>query len=106
MAGAVLDGVYRARAAAPTPSIRDGEAYLRVLDGELHLNAKQSSDMRAILNQTRTEYSSLCGEVKPRYNAVRDKARQRIRELLDPEQQEHFDTMITQENCNCPDQKP
>jgi hypothetical protein len=106
IAGAVLDGVYRTRAAAPTPSIRDGESYLRVLDGELHLSTKQSSDMRDILNQTRTEYSSLCGEVKPRYNAVRDKARQRIRALLDAEQQGRFDTMITQENCNCPDQKP
>jgi hypothetical protein len=106
VAGALLDGVYRSRAAAFPPSIRDGEAYLRVLDGELHLSAKQSSDMRDILNQTRTEYTSLCGEVKPRYNAVRDRARQRIRELLDPNQQGQFDTMVTQENCNCPDQKP
>ena len=105
-AGALLDGVYRSRAAQSTPSIRDGEAYLRVLDGELHLSTKQSTDMRDILNQTRTEYSSLCSEVKPRYNAVRDKARQRIRELLTTEQQERFDTLVTQENCNCPDQKP
>ncbi|HEY6328175.1 MAG TPA: hypothetical protein VI756_02480 [Blastocatellia bacterium] len=112
VAGALLDGVYRTHATfgraamtVTTPSIKDGEAYLRVLDGELHLTASQAQDLREILNETRQQYTSLCGELKPRYNSVRDLARQRIRALLTPEQQNRFDTFVTQENCNCPDQK-
>lgn len=103
VAGAALDGVYRTAAAGP-PSIRDGEAYLRVLDSELHLDSNQRSSMRVILNQTRNEYSSLCSEVRPRYNVVRDRARQRLRDLLLPEQQKQFDLIVSQESCNCPDQ--
>jgi len=105
VAGAMLDGFYRARASATTPSIKDGEAYLQVLDGDLHLTDKQASDVRLILNQTRDQYSSLCAEVKPRYNALRDDSRQKIRMLLTSDQQDKFDAMVTQENCNCPDPK-
>jgi hypothetical protein len=105
VAGAALDGVYRTAGGAP-PSIRDGEAYLRVLDSQLHLNSDQRSTMRVILNQTRDEYSTLCSQVRPRYNDVRDRARQRLRDLLLPEQQKEFDQIVSQESCNCPDQTP
>ena len=106
IAGGALDRILgsHANAGSRAASIRDGEAYLPVLDRELHLTGEQASEMRSILNQTRDEYKGLCGEVRPRYNDVRDRARSRLRTLLSPDQQIRFDSMVNDENCNCPDQ--
>jgi hypothetical protein len=105
MAGGMVDRVLGSRAATSrAPSIRDGEAYLPVLDSQLHLNGEQAAEMRSILNQARDEYKALCGAVRPRYNDVRDRARLRLRVLLSPDQQVRFDSIINDENCNCPDQ--
>lgn len=105
--GAALNGIYMSRADidSRTPSIRDGELYFRVLKRELSLSPEQESSIAQILDDTRDEYKTVCAEVRPRYNVLREQARTRIREKLLPEQQEHFDTIVTQENCNCPDQK-
>jgi hypothetical protein len=108
IAGGTLDRILGSRAgassAARAPSIRDGEAYLVVLDGQLHLTGDQASEMRSILNETRDEYRALCSTVRPRYNDVRDRARSRLRALLSPDQQVRFDSIVNDENCNCPDQ--
>jgi len=107
IAGGALDRVLASRASTYSsrpPSIRDGEAYLPVLDNQLHLTGEQASQMRSILNQTRDEYKALCGVVRPRYNDVRDRARSQLRALLGPDQQLRFDSIVNDENCNCPDQ--
>ena len=105
VAGAGLDGLYRSKATAavtPAPSMRDGEAYLPVLDRQLRLTEEQAAGIRVVLGQTRDRYSALCAEVRPKYNVVRDEARQRLRAMLRPDQQQLFDSIISQENCNCP----
>jgi hypothetical protein len=106
IAGATLEHLMTSHAGSVNhaPSIRDGDKYLPVLDSQLHLNGEQASEMRAILNETRDEYRTLCGAVRPRYNEVRDRARTRLRALLSPDQQSRFDTIVNDENCNCPDQ--
>ena len=106
IAGGTLDRILGspARSASHMPSIRDGEPYLTVLDSQLHLTGEQASEMRSILNQTRDEYKALCSAVRPRYNDVRDRARSRLRTLLSPDQQLRFDSIVNDENCNCPDQ--
>ena len=107
LTGAAINGIYKspARADGRVPSIRDGEAYLQLLDRELQLDNQQASSIKNILDQTRNEYRGICAEVRPRYDQLRDKARLRMRALLSTEQQQRFDTIVTQENCNCPDQK-
>jgi len=108
IAGGTLDRILgpsaRAGSTARPPSIRDGDAYLVVLDSQLHLTGDQASEMRSILNETRDEYRALCGAVRPRYNDVRDRARSRLRALLSYDQQVRFDSIVNDENCNCPDQ--
>ena len=108
LTGAAIDGLYRSRANADSraPSIRDGEAYFQLLNRELRLDKEQAANIQQILDETRNEYRGVCAEVRPRYEQLRDHARLRMRALLVPEQQERFDTLVTQENCNCPDQKP
>lgn len=107
VAGAAIDGLYRTNAiaqAGKAPTIRDGEAYLRLLDHRLDLTPKQSSEMRSVLNQTKEQYGSLCAEVKPRYNEVRAEAIEKLRSMLRPDQQQLFDALVSQENCDCPAQ--
>lgn len=109
--GASLDGIYRSRSWA-TPdnqkaaiSIRDTDAYFETLKRELALNDEQASAMHTILDRTRDEYKSVCADVRPRYDVVRDRARSQMRALLAADQQQRFDSIVTQEDCRCPEPK-
>jgi hypothetical protein len=105
--GAAIDGLYRSRAAEVfiAPSMRNTEAYFEILKRELNLTPDQEAAISAILDETSNDYKKVCAEVRPRYDVVRERARERMRALLVAEQQKRFDSIITQENCNCPDQK-
>jgi hypothetical protein len=109
--GASLDGIYRLRAETPassptvTISMRDTDAYFEMLMRELTLNDDQSSAMRAILDRTRDDYKAVCADVRPRYDVVREKARNEMRVLLTPDQQQHFDSIVTAQDCRCPELK-
>jgi hypothetical protein len=102
--GAAIDGLYRSRSSAETRplSIRDGDAYFESLKRELSLGSVQASAIHQVLAETSQEYKGVCSEVRPRYDAVRDRARSRVRALLSGDQQQRFDQMVTQENCHCP----
>jgi len=107
--GASLDGIYRLRASAERqpapPSMRDTDAYFETLKRELTLTEDQSSSMRAILDRTREDYKAVCADVRPRYDVLRERARGQMRALLTADQQQRFDSIITQEDCRCPEQK-
>jgi hypothetical protein len=107
--GASLDGIYRLRAGAerqtPAPSMRDTDAYFETLKRELTLTEDQSSAMRAILDRTREDYKAVCADVRPRYDTLRERTRNQMRALLTTDQQPRFDSIITQEDCRCPEQK-
>lgn len=105
--GASLGGLFRAGSGSmAVPSMRDSEAYFATLKQELSLSEQQSSRIHAILDETREEYKNVCAEVRPRYDRLRERARARVRELLEPAQQQRFDSMVSQEDCaTCPMQK-
>jgi hypothetical protein len=109
--GASLDGIYRLRASANkanpavTVSIRDTDAYFETLKRELTLSEDQATSMRAVLDRTRDDYKAVCADVRPRYDVVRERARGQMRALLTADQQPRFDSIITQEDCRCPDPK-
>lgn len=105
VAGAALNSVYMARSASVTaPSLRS-DAYFETLKQELDLDSNQASEMRSIIDEARIQYKSVCAEVKPRYEGLRESARARMRLLLSPDQQKRFDLIVTREDCQCPDQK-
>src|SRR5918911_2346867 len=66
---------------------------------DLNLTDQQATDIRAILDQTRDEYRQLRQEVSPRYDAVRQQARARIRVLLNPEQQKVCDAKVAEHDA-------
>jgi hypothetical protein len=109
--GVSLNGIYQTRTKA-TPasqvaavSMRDTDAYFETLKRELTLNDEQASSMRAILDRTRDDYKSVCADVRPRYDVVRERARGQMRAVLAADQQQRFDTIVTQEDCRCPEPK-
>ena len=75
------------------------------LTRELTLNAEQSASMRAILDRTRDDYKAVCADVRPRYDVVRERAREQMRALLTAGQQTRFDSIVTAEDCRCPELK-
>jgi hypothetical protein len=106
--GASLDGIYRLRAGAEqqalmAPSMRDADAYFDTLKRELALNLEQEISMRTVLDRTRDDYKAVCADVRPRYDVVRARAREQLRALLAPDQQQRFDLIVTQEDCKCPE---
>lgn len=109
--GASLDGIYRSRSnttqgnQVAAVSIRDTDAYFETLKRELTLNDEQASSMRAILDRTRDDYKAVCADVRPRYDVVRERARGQMRALLTADQQPRFDSIVTQEDCRCPEPK-
>jgi hypothetical protein len=106
VAGGALNSMYLARSADESvPSMRSGDAYFETLKRELDLDASQASQMREIIDEARIQYKSVCAEVRPRYEGLRESARARMRVLLSPDQQKHFDLIVTREDCQCPEQK-
>ena len=89
----------------PVVSIRSGDAYFETLQRELELDSRQASSMRTIIDETRTQYKAVCADVRPRYDALRERARTRMRVLLTADQQKRFDSIVTREDSQCPEPK-
>lgn len=105
VSGALLDRTYRARFGGGEAHGRRGgdqqqDAMFEKLRGDLNLNDQQSAQVRTILNETRDEFRKLRDEERPRYDAVRQRARERIRALLTPDQQKLFDAKIAERDNN------
>jgi len=109
--GASVIGVYSLRTqtnasyAVTNVSIRDTDAYFETLKRELTLSDEQSAAMRVVLDRTRDDYRAVCADVRPRYDVVKEKARSELRALLTAEQQPRFDSIVTAEDCRCPEAK-
>ena len=105
--GIALGGLYYSQPeTSRSVSLRDTDAYFETLKRDLDLNAEQSVSIQQILEETRNEYKKVCAEVRPRYDTLREGARSRMRAMLTPPQQQRFDAIILQEDCNtCPDRK-
>ena len=92
--GASLDSLYRLRARGDGRQERgrpDKKDRFEEMKRDLNLTDQQATEIHAIIEQSREEYRALRNEIEPRNLAVRGRARARIRELLNPEQQQRFD---------------
>ncbi|HEY0407582.1 MAG TPA: hypothetical protein VGC89_17740 [Pyrinomonadaceae bacterium] len=103
MTGASLDSAYRLRAGdngrQEGRGGRGKEDGFEKMKRDLDLNDQQSTEIRAILDQTRNDYRALRTEVRPRYDTIRQNARTRIRALLTPEQQQRFDAKVAERDA-------
>jgi Spy/CpxP family protein refolding chaperone len=99
--GAALTGLYRSRASGERNGRDRGkhEQRFEKMRQELSLTDQQAADVRAILDQTRTEYRTLREELRPRFEEPRMKARTKIRALLNGDQQKKFDALVAQQDA-------
>jgi uncharacterized membrane protein len=100
--GVSLDSLYRLRTGGSERSMRERrgkEDGFERMKSDLNLSEQEATEIRAILDQTRNEYRQLRAEVRPRYDAVRQNARTKIRALLTPEQQQKFDAQVAEHDA-------
>lgn len=89
-------GVYHARAGG---SQRGGtpEAFqarlLQRLTTELNLRPDQREQVQAVLRDSGREFARLREEMRPRYQEIRARSRERMLAVLDPEQQVKFEAL-------------
>lgn len=96
LTGASLDSAYRLRAGGAEHGRRNKEDIFESLRRDLNLDERQAAEVRSILEQTRNDYRALRAEAQPRYDAIRQHARTRIRALLTPDQQKSFDARVAE----------
>lgn len=96
--GAALTGLYMSRSGSDR-SERNPQQRFEKMRKELNLTDDQTKAVSAILDEARNEYRALRGELRPRFEEPRMKARAKIRALLSPEQQQKFDAMVAQQDA-------
>ena len=101
LSGVALDGAYRLRAAAiPREGGRhEKKDIFERMRSDLNLTDEQARQVKAVLDETRGEFRTLSAECRPRYDAIRQKGRERIRALLTPEQQQRFDAKVAEHDA-------
>jgi Spy/CpxP family protein refolding chaperone len=94
-------GVYvvttRVHAARPQAAGREGRSPADVvarLDRELDLTSDQEKQIEAILTDTQARYAEIHRQADPEYDQARQQGRDRIREVLTPEQKPKFDQFL------------
>jgi Spy/CpxP family protein refolding chaperone len=87
----------RVLAARPVaaPAHTPGHA-MAVFTRDLSLTPDQQTQIQAILNDTRGKYAQLHEKLDPEYEQVRQQGRQRIRQVLTPQQLPKFEDLLRQ----------
>jgi hypothetical protein len=66
---------------------------LQRLSRELDLRPDQRERVEAVLKETGQDFARLRAELRPRFQEIRSRSRDRIRTILDGEQQAKFDAL-------------
>jgi len=87
----------RVLAARPQATLAHNPAHtMRMFTRDLNLTADQQSQIQAILNDTRAQYAGLHEKLDPEYEQVRQQGREKIRQLLTPDQRPKFEELLRQ----------
>jgi len=79
---------------------RPGKAkFVDRLNARLHLSAEQTVQLKAILDETHQQFGALHESVKPRFEAIRSRTRDHIREQLTDAQRPEFEAMIREDDA-------
>ncbi len=87
----------RVLAARPqTTMMRTPSQHMAMYTRDLNLTTDQQSQIQSILNDTRGRYASLHEKLDPEYEQVRHEGRERIRQVLTPDQRPKFEELLRQ----------
>jgi Spy/CpxP family protein refolding chaperone len=84
---------------AARPSITSGRITghaMALFTRDLNLTGDQQTQTQAILSDMRAHYDELHEKLDPEYEQVRQQGRDRIRQLLTPEQRPKFEELLRQ----------
>jgi Spy/CpxP family protein refolding chaperone len=84
----------RVLAARPQTGPRSAATAVAEFTRDLNLNPDQRKQIEAILNDTRSRYASLHDKLDPEYEQVRQQGRDRVRQVLTPEQRPKFEDLL------------
>ena len=85
----------RVQAARPLPD-RSAAGRVAMYTRDLNLNSEQQKQIQAILTQTRARYAEIHQQADPEYEKARQQGRERIRQVLTPEQLPKFEELLRQ----------
>ena len=87
----------RVQAARPQATLARNPGHtMAMFTRDLNLNPDQQNQIQAILNDTRARYAQLHQKLDPEYEQVRQEGRERIRQVLTPEQRPKFEDLLRQ----------
>lgn len=97
-AGALSLSAYQRRADStrqPIWTVKfNRERYVKELTKAVQLRTEQMGALDAALDQTREEFLALRRRLQPQFEEVKQRARQRIRSILNSDQQPRFEAFI------------
>lgn len=92
--------VSRKLAAPQEMAGRPGKAkFVDRLNARLHLSPEQMVQLKAILDETHQQFGALHESVKPQFEAIRFRTRERIREQLNNAQKPEFEAMVREDDA-------
>ena len=80
--------------AAHSPAVRSPASTIAVFTRDLNLTPEQQKQIQAILNDTRAHYAEIHKRDDPEYDKTREEGRDRIRQVLTPEQGPKFEELL------------
>jgi Spy/CpxP family protein refolding chaperone len=92
----VTERVQAARPQAQATLVHNPAHTMAMYTRDLNLNPEQQSQIQAILNDMRAGYAGLHEKLDPEYEQVRQQGRERIRQVLTPEQRPKFEDLLRQ----------
>jgi len=84
----------RVLAARPQSASRTPANTVAMFTRDLNLNPDQQKQIQAILSDTRARYAALHDKLDPEYEQVRQEGRERVREVLTPDQRPKFEDLL------------
>jgi hypothetical protein len=72
------------------------EFIVRRLDRELHLDAAQREQLRAIVEETRLEMKAVRKQFRPQIEEILIRSQDKVRALLRPDQREKYEKIIAE----------
>jgi len=69
------------------------------LNARLHISPEQTAQLKIILDETHQQFGSLHESVKPQFEAIRQRTRDRIREQLTDSQRQEFEAMLREDDA-------
>lgn len=97
-AGALSLSAYQRRIDPAHQAVWTGkfnrERYVRELTEAVQLQPEQMGALDAVLDKTREEFLDLRSRLQPQFEEVKQRARQRIRSVLNSDQQPRFEAFV------------